>query len=77
MALHPNVSPADPEATPRPAIENELPAYRAISPHAVVGLIAGVLAVISFASLYFLAFAVIAILLGIYADRRIRRSPTP
>jgi hypothetical protein len=74
VALDQNVTPPA-AAQPASAIENEIPAYRAISPHAVVGLICGVLAVISFASWYFLAFAVAAVLLGGYAIRSIRRYP--
>jgi hypothetical protein len=75
VALDQNVTPADPEVLSAPAIENELPAYRAISATAVVGLIAGVLAVASFASPFFLSFAVLAIVLGVYADRKIRHYP--
>jgi hypothetical protein len=75
VALDQNVSPSAAGSQPTSAIENEIPAYRAISPHAVVGVICGVLSVISFASWYFLAFAAAAILLGAYAVRSIRRYP--
>lgn len=56
-------------------IENEIPAYRAIAPGAVFALIFGILAVLSFASEWFLAFAVLAILLGFLAERKIKRMP--
>ena len=56
-------------------IENEIPAYRAISPGAVVSLVFGVLAVLSYASVGFLAFAAVAVVLGFLADRKIARMP--
>jgi len=61
------------ETTAVSAIENEIPTYRAISPHAVVSLVCGVLAVLSFAHWSFLAFAAAAVVLGVVADRRIQR----
>src|SRR5260370_23072337 len=57
------------------AIENELPTYRAISPGAVVSLIFGILAVLSFASWYFLAFAAAAIVVGVLSGRKIQKMP--
>jgi hypothetical protein len=64
------------EAPPKESpIENELPTYRAISSRAVLGLLCGALASFSFASSNFLVFAVLAIVLGILANRAIRRSP--
>jgi len=75
VALDQNVTPSAPETTRTSAIENEIPAYRAISPFAVVSLICGILAILSFANWYFLAFSVGAIALGIQADRRIKRDP--
>jgi hypothetical protein len=68
-----NPAATDPEVVS--AIENELPAYRAISPRAVFALILGILSVLSFASLYFLAVAVAAVLIGYLADRKIQRLP--
>lgn len=63
---------APPQASP---IENELPTYRAISNRAVFSLICGVLASFSFADLDFLAFAVLAVILGVLANRAIARTP--
>jgi hypothetical protein len=62
---------APPKASP---IENELPTYRAISNRAVFSVICGVLASFSFADLTFLVFAVLAIVLGVLANRAIRRN---
>lgn len=63
---------APPTASP---IENELPTYRAISNRAVVSLICGALASFSFADLNFLFFAALAVVVGILANRAIRRAP--
>ncbi len=64
------------EAPPKESpIENELPTYRAISNLAVFSVICGVVASFSFADLTFLAFAVLAIFLGILAHRSIKRTP--
>ncbi len=57
------------------AIENEIPAYRAISPAAVVALILGLISVFSFVSLYFLVVAAAAVLVGLAADRKIQKVP--
>jgi hypothetical protein len=63
-------------ATPAAAaIENELPAYRAIHPMAVVSLLLGVLSILSFASPIFIAIAVAAIAAGALATQKIRRYP--
>jgi hypothetical protein len=70
-----NLNAAAPAAASSSAIENEIPAYRAVSPRAVAALICGVLAVTSYAHPYFLVFAVLAVLLGISADRKIQRMP--
>jgi hypothetical protein len=62
------------EASHASAIDNnEIPTYRAISPQAVLSLICGVLAVLSFAHWVFLISAAAAIVLGILADRKIVR----
>jgi len=58
-----------------PAIENEIPTYRAISTRAVFSVICGVLASFSFASLSFLIFAVLAVVLGGAAILAIKRHP--
>jgi hypothetical protein len=57
------------------AIENEIPAYRAISPLAVFSLIFGILSILSFTGWFFLGFAVLAIGLGVMAERKIQRMP--
>lgn len=57
------------------AIENELPTYRAISNRAIFSVICGALAAFSFAEMWFLAFAALAIVLGISAHRAIKRYP--
>ncbi|QEH33284.1 hypothetical protein OJF2_17850 [Aquisphaera giovannonii] len=69
----PPVEAAQPSAIP--AIENELPTYRAISTQAIFALVCGVLSLFSIASPVFYAFAVLAIVLGVTADRSIRRYP--
>ena len=56
-------------------IENEIPTYRAISGRAIVCLVCGVLSVFSFAHPVFYGFAILAIGLGIWAHRTIRRLP--
>jgi len=55
------------------AIENELPTYRAISTLAIVSLLLGLLSVFSFASLWFTIVGLAAVVLGVLADRKIRR----
>ncbi len=56
-------------------IENELPAYRAISRLAVCALIFGFLALFSFAHWFFYVFAILAIAVGTAANVRIKRYP--
>ena len=51
MAIDPNVTRTNPESNPASAIENEIPAYRAISPLAIYSLILGALSILSFAPL--------------------------
>jgi hypothetical protein len=80
VAIDPKMenSPGTLEAVAAPnasAIENELPTYRAVSPHAVLALVCGLLAVFSFAHFSFLLFAAAAIVLGFVADRKIARMP--
>jgi hypothetical protein len=57
------------------AIENEIPTYRAISSRAVLSFVCGVLALLSMAHPFFYAFAVLAVVLGITADRNITHYP--
>lgn len=77
MAIDQKVVKESAESTPAPppAIENELPAYRAISAQAIFSLIFGVLSILSIATPWFLLAAAISVLLGILADRKIQRHP--
>lgn len=75
MALDQNLTPSAPETPRASAIENELPAYRAITPFAVVSLLCGLISFFCFANWFFLVFAVAAVGLGIHADRKIKRDP--
>ncbi len=72
MSLDPRLSVPSERAS---AIENELPAYRAVSATAVVSLIFGMLAIFSFVDLWFLVCGALAIALGLWADAKIRRYP--
>ena len=54
VAIDPNVTRINPESNPASAIENEIPAYRAISPLAITSLILGALSILSFAHWFFL-----------------------
>jgi hypothetical protein len=57
------------------AIENEIPAYRAISAGAVFSLIFGILAILCYTHPFFLSFAALAVVLGILSDRKVQRLP--
>jgi len=75
VAIDPNPTRINPDSKPASAIENEIPAYRAISPLAITSLILGALSILSFAHWSFLACAAAAVLLGFLADRKIGRFP--
>lgn len=78
MSLEQNVSPSPTTPPSQPAasaIENEFPTYRAISPHAVIAVIAGVLSLFSALHPGFLLCALGAVVLGVYAERKIQRYP--
>lgn len=64
-----------PGATDRPANENELPAYRAMSRAAIASLILGGASILTFLSPYFGLLGVLAIAFGLAAQRNIRRLP--
>jgi hypothetical protein len=68
-----NLNPAATQAPAAPVIENEIPAYRAVSAQAVLALILGLISVFCFASLYFLIVAVLAVVVGFLADRKIQK----
>ncbi len=73
MAIDPNLTRINTESRPTSAIENEIPAYRAISPLAITSLVLGALSILTFAHWSFLGFAVAAMVLGFLADRKIGR----
>ncbi len=75
MAIDSNPTSPKPGLDSISAIENEFPTYRAISPQAVVSLVFGAVSVLCFMHWFFLVFAVAAIVLGAYADRKIQRVP--
>ena len=75
MATHHKTSDILTEPHVSSPIENELPAYRAISTRAVFSLVCGVISLLSIASPYFFIFAVLAVVLGFTADRNIQRYP--
>ncbi|WP_422930313.1 DUF4190 domain-containing protein [Singulisphaera sp. PoT] len=74
MAVEQNLTPS-PETQYNSVIENEIPAYRAVSPQAVLSVLLGLLGLLSFTNWFFLIFSVAAVLFGVYAERRIRRDP--
>jgi hypothetical protein len=75
VAIDPNAPPASAPPERSPVIDNEIPAYRAISPMAVVSLLLGLLSALSFASPTFLLAGAGAIVLGLLADRKIKKLP--
>lgn len=74
MATESNLTPQAglPEGS---VIENEIPAYRAISAAAVTSLVLGCCAVFCFTSLWFLVVVAVAVLFGVQAIRSIKRLP--
>ena len=66
-------STAKAEPPPVPVIENELPSYRAISPLAISSLVCGLISLFSFADLWFTLAGGLAVVLGLWADWKIRR----
>ena len=64
----------DPELTGS-VIENELPAYRAISVRAIFSVVFGAIAIFTFAHPFFYLAAILAIVFGIVAHRTIRQHP--
>jgi hypothetical protein len=76
VASDQNTSIIDPELDQVDAvIPNQLPAYRAISAQAVLSVFFGILAIFSFAHSFFYVFSILAIGIGILANRAIRRYP--
>ena len=66
---------ADEAALLPSSIENEIPSYRAISKYAIFSVLFGIVASFSLASLFFLVFSVIAVILGILAHIGIKQYP--
>lgn len=75
MATEPHVSTLATGSPEVSAIENELPAYRAISPLAVFSVLMGALAVMCFVDFWFLIAGALAVVAGAYAEHRIRKMP--
>lgn len=75
MAIDQTPTAVSAEAVQTPAIENEFPTYRAISSAAVLSLICGLGSVFCFADLWFLLLVAVAVILGIFAMRKIRQFP--
>jgi hypothetical protein len=75
VAIDPKAAPTSVPMDRVPAIENEIPSYRAIHPLAVISLVLGTLSILSFAHLAFVLSGIAAILTGALATRTIRRLP--
>lgn len=76
MAIDQETSPATTDLNPNSSvIENEIPTYRAVSTRAIFAVLCGLMAVFSFAHPMFYLFAVLAVILGVSADRKIQRYP--
>ncbi len=78
MAIDPHAPPDRPLAafsTAGSVIENEISSYRAVSRLAVLSLACGLLSILSFANFGFLIPAVLAVVVGVIALRRIARQP--
>jgi hypothetical protein len=61
--------------SPDSPIENELPTYRAISTRAIFSVVFGAMAIFCFAHPVFYGAAVVAVVLGVLAQRAIRQHP--
>ncbi|GIW88863.1 MAG: hypothetical protein KatS3mg108_3187 [Isosphaeraceae bacterium] len=75
MAIESHAASPSTEADLTPAVENELPAYRAISSLAVASLFFGLLALLCFASQTFQFASVAAVVLGALSLRKIQARP--
>jgi hypothetical protein len=73
VAIDPQAPPSAVPSDRVPAIENEIPTYRAIHPPAVISLVLGILSILSFAHPAFVLAGLAAILTGVVATRTIRR----
>ena len=75
VSIHPQVSAVNNETGTSSVIENEIPAYRAVSASAVVCLVMGILSLLCFIDYWFLILAGLTILTGVLAIRAIDRMP--
>jgi Domain of unknown function (DUF4190) len=75
VAIDQTPSTSPPDSTSVPAIDNEFPAYRAISSTAVLSLVFGLASVFCFADLWFLLLSAGAVILGWVSIRKIRQLP--
>ena len=75
MAIDQTVTPSLPDPSASPAIENEFPAYRAISKSAVLSLLFGLASVFCYADLWFLFLVAGSIILGLVSLKKIRELP--
>ncbi|WZO99463.1 DUF4190 domain-containing protein [Isosphaeraceae bacterium EP7] len=66
---------ASASASNTPAIENQIIAYRALSPLAVTSLLLGLVSVLSFAGDFFYLISAAAVVTGFLANRKINRYP--
>ena len=74
MASNP-ITPTKSAEAEVPVIENELPAYRAMSRAAIAALVFGAASILTFLWPYFAAFGALALVCGLVAQRNIRRLP--
>ena len=75
VALDPNAPPRTRDDRGASAIDNEIPAYRAVSGLAITSLLLGSLTALTFIDQAFLLAGVAAVVCGLLAQRKIRRMP--
>ena len=75
MAIESQSPPRPIGADAGPVIENELPAYRALSRMAIASLVFGIGSILTFTSPYFVPLGVLAVVSGMMAQRSIRKLP--
>jgi len=75
VAIDQTPSTSSSDSPPIAAIDNEFPAYRAISSTAVLSLILGLGSVFCFTSLWFLVVVATSVFFGLIALRKIRQFP--
>ena len=75
MAIDQTPSTSPPDSKGLPAIDNEFPTYRAISPTAVLSMVFGLGSVFCFADLWFLLMTAASVALGLHSLKKIRELP--